>query len=195
MTPRPTLAVALATSLRAGAEHRGLWAYVPVVFIACLIAGFAAVQFVPVVFWDDRNWGVSTAVFAGLLAFNGLLMSLGWFAFSKIYEILANDRLGQMLTKNQLLGVHLAFIDVSHIVLIIASVLSGVGLVAVLADLPVWVDTTILGACIGFTLYGMARAFSATRMVNDLVWEQAHLDRNGPKLQSVEGSTEPQRHR
>lgn len=190
MIKRPSLAVALAQSLQSGAESRGMLAYVPFVFAACLALGFSGARYVPLEFWTDARWDVSTAVFAGLLAFNGLLLSLGWFAFSKIYEILANDRLGRMLTANNLLGVHLAFIDLSHLVLIAASLLSVCGLMGVLIGVSIWVDQLILGSCIGFTLYGIARAFSATRMMNDLIWEQAHLDRDGPNLHAVGGSAD-----
>jgi len=188
MKERPSIAVSIAMSLQAEAAEKGFWAYIPYVFGACLIAGFVSAEFVPDEFWSDERWDVSTAVFAGLLAFNGLLLSLGWFAFSKIYEILANDRLGKMLTANNLLGVHLAFIDISHLVLIAASVLSVGGLVGVLAGVPVWIDGLVFGSCLGFTLYGLARAFSATRMMNDLVWEQAYLDREGVHLTAIEGT-------
>jgi hypothetical protein len=154
--PRPTLSVSLAMSLKASAESRGFLAYIPFIFGFCLVAGFVSAEFIPTEFWSLERWDVSTAVYAGLLAFNGLLMSLGWFAFSKIYEILASDRLGKMLTKHGLLGVHLAFIDVSHIVLISASALSGMGLVAVLVEAPLWVDKLALGSALGFTLYSCA---------------------------------------
>ena len=188
MKHRPSLAVSLAISLKSGAESRSFFAFVPLVLAVCLLAGTVSTIFIPSEFWSDTKWAVSTAVFSGLLAFNGMLMSLGWFAFSKIYEILANDRLGQMLTRNDLLGLHLAFIDVSHAVLICASVLSVAGLVAVLVDAPLRIDKIILVLCLGFTLYGMARAFSATKMMNDLIWEQAHLDCDRANLKLVDSN-------
>lgn len=190
MNQRPTLAVSLATALKAAAESRGFLAYIPLVSATCLAVGYVAAEYIPTRFWFEDNWGVSIAVFSGLLAFNGLLMSLGWFAFSKIYEILANDSLGRMLTQHGLLGVHLAFIDISHLVLICASLLSVFGLVATLSEMPFWVDRLLFGSCLGFTLYGLARAFSATKMMNDLIWEQANLNRRAPKLEAVGGSKE-----
>ena len=191
MNNRPTLSVSIATALISSAESKGFLAYVPFVFGACLAVGFASAEYIPVGFWLDSRWDVSTAVFGGLLAFNGLLMSLGWFAFSKIYEIIANDSLGKMLTKHGLLGVHLAFIDISHLVLICASLLSVLGLVATLTGMPILVDRLLFGGCLGFTLYGLARAFSATKMMNDLIWEQANLSRNPPKLETVGGNEKP----
>ena len=44
---------------------------------AVLSVGFASASYIPLEFWMDRKWDVSTAVFGGSMAFNGLLMSLG----------------------------------------------------------------------------------------------------------------------
>ena len=191
MNKRPTLPVAFATALKIRAESKGLLAYVPFVLGACLAVGFASASYIPLEFWMDSKWDVSTAVFGGLMAFNGLLMSLGWFAFSKIYEILANDSLGKMLTKYGLLGLHLSFIDITHFVLICASLLSVLGLIATLAGLPIVVDRLLFGGSLGLTLYGLSCAFSATRMMNDLIWEQANIGREPPKLGTVGGNGKP----
>ena len=184
MNSRPSLAVAMAVVLRSKVERMGWLGYIPYVFGACLALGFAGAVFVPADFWSNDRWDISTAVFAGLLAFNGLLMAMGWFAFSKIYEIISGEAVGKVLTKHDLLGLHLAFIDISHLVLIASSALSVLGLVTVLTGLPPLADQGILGACLGFTLYGMVRAFSATNMMNELVWEQAQLRDvpTGPQL-------------
>lgn len=189
MESRPTLAVSLATVVRAKAESSGFRSFIPYVFIVCLAAGFAAAFFVPEEFWSNDRWDISTAVFAGLLAFNGLLMAMGWFAFAKIYEIVTGGIIGRLLTRNNLLGLHLAFIDISHVVLISASALSVIGLISVLVSLPTLVDQGLLGACLGFTLYGLARAFSATQMMNDLVWEQAQAREAESALRVIEGSS------
>lgn len=135
---------------------------------------------------DDR-WDVSTAVYAGVLAFNSLLMSLGWFSFSKIQEILLNESLGRMLTRHDLLGVHLAFIDLTHLILILGCLLSGSGLVTIPIGLPLLVDQCLLAATICFTVYALYRAYSATSMANTLIWEQAHLQADAPHLRSVGG--------
>ena len=44
---------------------------------AVLSVGFASASYIPLEFWMDRKWDVSTAVFGGSMAFNGLQMSLG----------------------------------------------------------------------------------------------------------------------
>ena len=158
---------------------------------AVLSVGFASASYIPLEFWMDSKWVVSTAVFGGLLAFNGLLMVLGWFAIAKIYEILSNDSLGKMLTTHGLLGLHLSFIDIIHLVLICASLLSVLGLIATLAGLPIVVDRLLFGGGLGLTLYGLSCAFSATRMMNDLIWEQANIGREPPKLETVGGNGKP----
>ena len=96
-----------------------------------------------------------------------------------------------MLTKYGLLGLHLSFIDITHLVLICASLLSVLGLIATLAGLPIVVDRLLFGGCLGLTLYGLSCAFSATRMMNDLIWEQANIGREPPKLETVGGNGKP----
>lgn len=189
MKKRPTLAVSIATSLQAGAENRGLRAYIPFWMVASAVAGYAVAFYLPAEFWSDDKWDVSTAVFAGFLAFNGLLLALGWFAFAKIYETLTGTELGAMLTRHGMLGVHLAFIDVSHFVLVFSSIASVLCLVTVLLPVPLWADRIAIGTSISLTVYGLCRAISATRMMNDLVWEQAHLaPQLGPRLAAVENA-------
>ena len=51
------------------------------------------------------------------------------------------------------------------------------------------VDRLLFGGCLGLTLYGLSCAFSATRMMNDLVWEQANIGREPPKLETVGGNS------
>lgn len=185
MKKRPSLAVSIAASLQSGAEARGMRAYFPTWILLSAALGGTLATSLPSEFWSQENWDISTAVLAGLLAFNGLLLALGWFAFAKIYETLTGTKLGSMLTRHGLLGVHLAFIDVSHFVLVFSSIASVACLVTVLLPLPIWADRTMLGISIALTAYGLFRAISATQMMNDLVWEQAHLEHSGPQLAAV----------
>lgn len=185
MKPRPSLSVSFAAALQADAEHRGFLAYVPYLLAASVVAGSSLAYYTPADFWATDHWDVSTAVYAGLLAFNGLLMALGWFAFSKIYEILVGDRLGAMLTKHDLLGVHLAFIELSHIVLVVASLSTAVGLISVLLPLPILADRILFGATITSTIYALVRAVSSVNVVNQLVWEQANLPRTSAGVTAI----------
>jgi len=176
MKPRPKLAESFAKVLSVKSAQIGFWAYFPYIFLVMVGLGYIAVWNIPEIFWEDNNWSISLTVFSGLLAFNGLLMALGWFAFSKIYEILTNERMGRMIAKHDMLSLHLAFIDITHLVLIAASVSSVLALVLVLTDVPLIFDKAVFGFCLGTTLYGLHRAYSATKMMNDLVWEQSQVD-------------------
>lgn len=185
MKRRPSLAVSMAASLQSEAEQRGFFAYIPVVLLMCLSAGAGLAYLVPADFWTNDRWDISTAVYAGLLAFNGILMALGWFSFAKIYEILTNGPIGRMIVKHGLLGMHLAFIDITHFVLVGSSIMAVVGLISVLVDAPLWIDRSILAASLGLTGYALARGVSAASMVSELIWEQAQLNKEPPNLAAV----------
>lgn len=187
MKNRPSLAEATAKSVQLDVEARGVVGFVPYWLMLSIIVGAVVAVILPGSFFLDARWDVSTAVYAGILAFNGLLMSLGWFSFSKIQEILLNDDVGKMLTRHDLLGIHLAFIDLTHLILIAACFLSGAGLVAIPMALPLVADQLLLASTIGMTIYALYRAYSATSVANSLIWEQAHLNIERPPLRTVEG--------
>jgi hypothetical protein len=185
--PRPKLATVIADAIRHRAVNQGLFAFVPWILVLCFGGGVSLVAITPSDFWMDDNRIAAISVYSGLLAFNGLLLSLGWFAFSKIYEIITNDRLGRMLSQHSILEHHLGFIDITHMTLIASAVMALIGLTTTMAVFPSILDKAILATCVATTCYSLARAFSATKMMNDLVWEQSEMDRNsdGPPLTSV----------
>lgn len=190
MKQRPSIAEATAKSVHQDAARRGVIAFVPYWFILCIFVGGLVAELLPTTFFANEKWDVSTAVYAGMLSFNALLMSLGWLSFSKIQEILLSKNLGEILRKHDLLGIHLAFIDLTHLFLIVSCCLSGAGLVAIPASLPLVADQILFGAAVGFTIYALIRAYSATGMANALLWEQAHLDGAAgepPQLRALEG--------
>lgn len=175
MKRRPSYAASLASALHTDAGDRGWCAFFPIYIICSVAIGCIASFYMPDTFWSDEQWAVSVTVYGGLLAFNGLLLALGWYAFSKIYEILSDAKIGQVLYKNDLLSDHLAFIDGNHVVLILATIASGVGLLTILMPLKLGVDRIIFVAVISTTLYALYRALSSTKMMSELVWEHAHI--------------------
>lgn len=190
MKRRPTIAQSLAASVQIDASQRGFIAFVPYWFAISLVLGSVVAILLPVSFFTDAGWDVSTAVYAGLLAFNGLLMSLGWFAFSRIQEIISGDSIGPMLARHDLLGHHLSFIDLSHLTLIMSCCLSGAGLVSIPFRLPILADQALFGATLGFTLYSMYRSYSATNMANDLLWEQSQQKMKKIPLSTIDGGND-----
>lgn len=178
MKQRPTFAQSFASALSDDANERGWRAFVPIYVLVSFGFGFFAAWRLPVNFWADAEWGVSATVFGGILAFNGLLLALGWSSFSKIYEIILSEPIANALRKHGLLEGHLAFIDANHFVLVVAALISGIAMVATLAFLPPWVDRVLFGLSIALTIYSLVRALASIKMMNELIWEKSQLNGN-----------------
>ena len=138
-----------------------------------LIAGGFPTMFIPTEYWSNCNWSIAITVFAGFLTFNGILLALGWSAFSKFYEILISTGLGNFLTRNDLLESHLFFIEFAQIILILSACWSGFALVSVLIPFPLIVDQGIMAIAVGLTIWALLNACSVITLINDLVWESA----------------------
>lgn len=188
MKSRPSFAQSFASALAEDAKDRGWRAFVPIYILGSVAIGAFAAWRMPAAFWDDTQWGVSATAFGGILAFNGLLLALGWSSFSKIYEIILAEPIGPILRKHGLLDGHLAFIDANHFVLVVAALFSGAAMVTTLALLPVAADRVMFGLAVAGTLYSLVRALASIKMMNELIWERAHIESEGGRpLQSVRG--------
>ncbi len=150
------------------------WRLFPFWLALGLAIGGVAAWFMPAVFWSNENWGVSTTVYSGFLAFNGLLLALGWNAFSKSYEIISTGEFAQFLRRNNLLLEHLFFIDLVHNALVLSVIASGFGLITLMLPLELRYDRIILVAVVGLSFFALTKALSAIRVMNDLIWEKAH---------------------
>lgn len=191
MTPRPALSKSFANALSYAVEQRGWRAFIPYIFGACIGLGAFGAWSVPGEFWADTKWDVSATVYGGVLAFNAILLAVGGNAFGKIYELITGPRLGPILKKHGLLDEHLAFIDLNQIVLVAAALASLAGLITVLLPAQLWVDRALLAGSFSLSAYSLMRTFDSTRMMHELIWEQAHLgDEEGssdqPRLRPVE---------
>jgi hypothetical protein len=173
---RPPLSQSFATALKYSAERRGWLAFVPYFFLSCVGVGTAAAWSVPHDFWSDANQDVSATVYGGILAFNAILLAVSGSAFAKIYDIITGPVLGPILKKNDLLDEHLAFVDLNQLVLVFAALMSLAALVTVLLPALVWVDRALLMATLAFSAYSLLRTLSSTKMMHELIWEQAHAD-------------------
>lgn len=176
MVARPKFFTALCKSIGDAYERKGVRAIVPWWLLLGFAIGGSVAWYMPTAFWADDNWGVATTVFTGFLAFDGLLLALGWGAFSKIYEIMSTGWFAAFLRRNGLLNDHLFFVDAVHSILVLSAVSSGVALVTVLLPIPPLADRVIVAAVIGLSLWSLIKALSAMRMMNDLVWELAHTE-------------------
>jgi len=163
------------------------WHLIPVWLIIAGTAGYGAAKLMPTEFWANENWGVSVTVYSGFLAFNGLLLALGWNAFSKSYEIISTGAFAQFLKRHNLLLEHLFFIDLVHYALVVSVIASGVGLVSVMFSLDIIYDRAILCGVIGLSIYALVKAMAAIKAMNDLIWDRAHYpQQEEPHIRPVE---------
>lgn len=146
----------------------------PFWLLAGLGIGCSVAWFVPAAFWNNANWGASVTVYAGVLAFDGLLLALGWGAFSKIFEILSSGDFAEFIRRNDLLEDHLFYVDFVHFTLMMSAFFAGLGLASVLLPLPLWLDRLILGVAVGVSLWASLKAGGAVKMMGALIWENAH---------------------
>jgi len=174
--PKPSYASTLAKALAISADRHGMRAYVPTyVLLSIGVGGFTS-WFVPQAFWVDSNWGASVAAFVGVLTFNGILLAVGWNAFSRIYEALGSKSFSSFLRKHNLLDLHLMFIETVHYSLTLSAGFSLFALLALLVQLPLWIDQSIFAFVIATTLYSIIQAMRAIGMMNALTWELAHTE-------------------
>lgn len=174
--PRLPFASTLAKALSIGAQKRGIFAYVPLRLIACVVSGAIIAGLTPNEFWLDKNQGASLAVYGGILAFNGLLLAIGWGAFSKIYEIVGAADFAAFLRRSSLLDIHIFFVDLVHGALIAAATVSFFGLVLLPINLPVLLDAVLFAFIIGLSLNSLLEAMRASAMMHDLLWDKSISD-------------------
>jgi hypothetical protein len=179
MPPRPSFAATYAKALVVAARKRGWWAYVPTRLLISLGLGAAAAYFVPggaQGFWADSNWGTSATVIGGVLAFNGILLAVGWSAFAKIYDVIGSPDFSAFLKRHDMLDTHIMFVDAVHFSLAAAALISFAALIGLLLPLPELADRGLFALMVGSCVNSIAEAFSATAMMNDLIWDKAHAD-------------------
>lgn len=179
MTDRPKLLPSILELIKDESERRGVLALVPLALIICGMIGALTAWMIPDEFWNNERWDISTAVYAGLLTFSGLVLALGWNAFAKMYEILFRGQFGAYLYDNQLLNHYLVHISVMHFIQVAAVFVSGVGLMTVLfSGIPNWADRIVLAVVITAISFGLKQAVDAVTAMNDLVWQSAVFERH-----------------
>jgi hypothetical protein len=175
MPHRPRLSESFAEGLSIAAKARGVRAYIPGWAIICLALGSFAAWSLPAAFWKDTEWGTSMTFYGGLLAFDGLLLAIGWGAFAKIYEIIGTGDFAAFLRRNGLLPLHFLYIDLAQAALVLAALSTGTAAVMTLADVVLILDRAMMALSIGTSCYAVVKAMSATSAMHDLIWERANL--------------------
>lgn len=163
------------------AKESGWLAVLPYCFITFGLVGAAVAWFLSSDFYSNSRWDVSTAVYAGILTLNGLLLVLGWNAFSRMYDVLLRIDFGIYLAKNNMLNSYIVHIHYMHVFQILSVLASAIGLVSILFDqVPLYIDRIIFGTALWLTLYAIKQASDAVTAMNDLVWQAAFFELNKP---------------
>lgn len=169
---RPRFLPSALEQLRQEASLTGWRSVVPVWFIAFAVLGAVAAYAVPDVFWDSGRWDVSTAVYAGLLTFNGLVLALGWAAFARMYDVLLRPGFGNYIYKAGLMNDYIVQISFMNIIKVFAISFSAIGLLSVLIENPyIIIDRIIFALVVCLTAYEIKQATDAVSAMNDLVWQ------------------------
>jgi hypothetical protein len=158
------------------ARESGWSSLVPFGLITCLAVGGVAAYAMPTDFWSVPNWQVATAVYAGILTINGLMLALGWTAFGRVYDVLFRRDLVAFLSKHDHLNPYLVHINYMHFSQIVSVLISGFGLLFTLFPVPVLAERFVLAAVVGTTVYGITQAVAAVTTMNDLIWQAAYLE-------------------
>jgi hypothetical protein len=178
---RPKFLPSFLGAIQAESDLRGWWAVLPYVMLVCTIVGIGAAYLMPASFWSESKRELAVAVYAGLLVFNGLILALGWTAFSRMYDVLLRGDFGKYLMQHNLLNAYILQITFMHIFQIGAAIVSSLGLVVVLLDhVPPILSRAIWAFTIMLTAYAIKQAVSAVRAMNDLVWQSAFFETNRP---------------
>src|SRR5262245_58828440 len=126
-TKRPKFLPSFLGAIKAEAELSGWWALVPFVLIGVIVAAICVAYVIPASFWGEPKRELAVAVYVGLLTFNGLILALGWSAFSRTYDVLLRGEFGRYLMQKDLLNEYILQITFMHIFQIGAVVMSTVG--------------------------------------------------------------------
>ena len=193
---RPKFLPSFLGALKEEVENEGFFALIPIYFLAFLGVSVCIALLLPDTFWQNDSWPVSTTVYSGILTFNGLVLTLGWTAFSRVHDIIISKKIGAYLLSTGLLNGYLIQVSFMHISQILAAIFSGLGLVSIILEFgPRWVDLVIFALCATFTMHGLKQAMGSIEMMNDLVWQASVYESssdNGEKtaLHAINGGKE-----
>ena len=151
---RPKFLPSFIGAIQAESELIGWRALVPYVLLISAATAGAVAYCMPATFWSEEKRELAVAFYSGLLVFNGLILTLGWTAFSRIYDVLLRADFGRYLMKNNLLNNYILHIEFMHVGQIGAVIAAGVALVVVLLDnIPLVAQRVIFGLTLMLTAY------------------------------------------
>jgi hypothetical protein len=172
---RPNFFETYADIVRMSARTSGWKALVPVSFLICCSIGAFAALSVPANFWVKSPTSEAMTIYGSFLAFNGLLLALGWGAMSRIYDVLLRGSVSKVLVSNNLLSHHLVSVEATHFFLIASAFASACALFLTIYSLPFWAYRIVLFSVVTLGLYSIKCVWSLMGLLSELGWEDAHL--------------------
>jgi uncharacterized protein (DUF2062 family) len=173
---KPSLPQTFAEGLAIAAKKRGWTAYLPLRLAGAAVIALVIVWNLPSKLWSGDARSDLLAIYGGLLAFNGLLLAIGWSAFSRLYELIGSGPFSAFLKRNEILKYHILFIELAQLALVSSSLTSGFGLFSAWLPFLDWLDRTILGMSITLTAYAVFKAWESTQAMNELLWEASEFE-------------------
>lgn len=169
--PLPSFPPTYAKALKFAADRRGWLAYIPVAGLFAILVGVACFIMTPSAFWCPANRGNAIMVYAAILTFSGILLALGWSAFTKNFDIIGRGHLGEFLKENDILDVHLLFISITNWSLTVFSIMTFIGLISLVLCTNVIVMRVVFALMITSAFNAVARSLSLNRFIQELIWD------------------------
>jgi hypothetical protein len=191
---RPSFTEAWLADIQEDVKRYGKRKLVPWTALACIVIGAGVAMLVaPDHFWNHPE--VSVVFFTATVTVNGLLLALSWGCFAKIYEIASEPRLASFLRRHDLLNSYIFHVDFIHYVQVAAVTWSAIALVLSVVHLPdfaaeyvslLTLQRIALAGCVAVSIYALIYALGAVRIMQDLVWNSAHMP-SEPDIKVHEG--------
>jgi len=163
-----------------GYKSRGLIAVVPVWIIAFIIAATVIVDQIPNEFWKDSAKNIPS--YAGILTLNGLLLTLAWNAFAKVFENICAPKFSSYLQRNGVLQVYMFQVNYVQAAQLVAVLTSGCGLIVLLIDnVLLLANRFMLVATLATSAYAIKEAVSIVSVLHDLIWYRSIFEADQEK--------------
>lgn len=174
--PKPSFPQTFADGLSVAAKNRGWRAYVPWKIAICVGVATTIAVTLPSTLWGAKARPELISIYSGVLAFSGLVLAIGWGAFSRIYELIGSGPFSKFLRRNGILKYHILFVEMAQFSLVLSCLTSGIGLFSTWLPFTLAADRAILGAAIATTGYAVLKAIESTQAMNEILWEAAEFE-------------------
>jgi hypothetical protein len=189
-TQRPSFIEAWLADLQDDVRRYGKRKLVPwAAIVSCTIGAGVALLVPAEHFWAKPE--VSVVFFTAAVTINGLLLALSWGSFAKIYELASEPSMAAFLRRHNLLNTYIFHVDFIHYAQVAALSCSGVALIlCVVGHLPDTISDYVsllvlqkisMAMAVASSIYALKYALGAVRLMQDLVWNSAHMPNANPE--------------